>query len=152
MYLFVNFFCKINIDWPRIPHHNLLMIARASIISESEISITVLCLLCSPHNTAVRIKNCSKSTSKLPLREMWWCCGPPSYRLKLKYLLPVSVSYVRRVSMNQEVFEKHLCIKTSHYEKYGWFLVTHRKPSRATTKLMLFTVNKDFDFLISIWF
>ena len=39
------------------------MIARASIISESEVSITVLCLLCSPRYTAVRIKNCSKSMS-----------------------------------------------------------------------------------------
>ena len=60
MYLFVNCFCKINIDWPRIPHH---MIARASIISESEASITVLCLLGSPRYTAVWIKNCSKSMS-----------------------------------------------------------------------------------------
>jgi len=39
------------------------MIARASIISESEVSITVLCLLCSPRYTAIRIKNCSKSMS-----------------------------------------------------------------------------------------
>ena len=63
MYLFVNFFCKINIDWPRIPHHNVVMIARASIISESKVSITVLCLLCLPCYTAVWIKNCSKSMS-----------------------------------------------------------------------------------------
>jgi len=46
-------------------------------------------------------------------------------------------------SMNQEVFEKHLCIKSSYYEKYGQFLVAQRKPSRATTKLTLFTVSKD---------
>ena len=63
MHLFVNFFFKINIDWPRILHHNVVMIARASIISESEVSITVLCLLGSPHYTAVRIKSCSKSMS-----------------------------------------------------------------------------------------
>jgi len=45
---------------------------------------------------------------------------------------------------NQEVFEKYLCIKSSHYEKYGRFLVvTQRKPSRATTILTLFTVSKD---------
>jgi len=42
----------------------------------------------------------------------------------------------------QEVFEKQLCIKSSHHEKYGRFFVTQRKPSRATTKLTLFTVNK----------
>ena len=46
-------------------------------------------------------------------------------------------------STNQEVVEKHLCIKSSHYEKYGRFLVTQWKPSRATTKLMLFIVSKD---------
>ena len=46
-------------------------------------------------------------------------------------------------SANQEVFEKHLCIKSSHYEKYGRFLVTQRNPSRTTTKLTLFTVSKD---------
>jgi len=40
------------------------------------------------------------------------------------------------------VFEKHLCIKSSHYEKYRQFLVTQRKPSHATTKLTLFTVSK----------
>ena len=46
-------------------------------------------------------------------------------------------------STNQEVFENHFCIKYSHYEKYRQFLVTQRKPSRATTKLTLFTVSKD---------
>jgi len=30
---------------PRVPHHKIVMVARASIISESEVSITVLCLL-----------------------------------------------------------------------------------------------------------
>jgi len=47
---------------PHIPHHK---VPHTSIIilSESEVSITVLCLLCSPHYTAVRIENCSKSTS-----------------------------------------------------------------------------------------
>jgi len=43
---------------PHIPHHNIL---RASIISDSEVSVTLLCLLCSPRYTAVRIKNCLKS-------------------------------------------------------------------------------------------
>jgi len=66
----------------------------------------------------------------------------PSYRLKLKCPLPVSVSTMfdsLHSSTNQEVFKKHLC----HYEKYGWFFITQRKPSRATTKLTLFTVSKD---------
>ena len=46
-------------------------------------------------------------------------------------------------STNQELFEKHVCDQSSHYEKYGRFLVTQRKPSRATTKLMVFAVSKD---------
>ena len=50
-------------------------------------------------------------------------------------------------STNQEVFEKHLCIKSSHYEKYRRFLITQRKPTCATTKLKVFTdewdTNKD---------
>ena len=69
----------------------------------------------------------------------------PVYCLKLSIHCP-SLSAVfdsLHSSTNQEVFEKHLCIKSSHYDKYGWFLVTLRKPSRATTKLMLFTVSKD---------
>ena len=46
-------------------------------------------------------------------------------------------------STNQELPEKHLCNKSSHDEKYGLFLITQRKASRATTELMLFTVSKD---------
>jgi len=45
-------------------------------------------------------------------------------------------------NMNQELFEKHLCNQSSHYEKYGRF-VTPRKPSRAITKLTLFPVSKE---------
>ena len=46
--------------------------------------------------------------------------------------------YLLHSSTNQEVFEKHFCIESSHYEIYGQFLVyTQRKPSRATTKLTL---------------
>jgi len=41
---------------PHIPHHKVVMVPRALIISESEVSITVLCLLCSPRYTAVRIE------------------------------------------------------------------------------------------------
>ena len=41
------------------------MIACASIIFESEVSITVLCLVCSPRYTAVRIKNCAEEISSV---------------------------------------------------------------------------------------
>jgi len=46
-------------------------------------------------------------------------------------------------SMNQELFEKHLCNKNSHYEEYGQFLISQRKLSRVTTKINVFTVSKD---------
>ena len=55
------------------------MVARASIISESGLSITVLCFLCSPHYTAVWIKNCSKSTSVIRVtttRNTMVLCAP----------------------------------------------------------------------------
>jgi len=52
---------------PHILHYKVLC---ASIISESEVSITVLCLLCSTRYTAVQIKNCSKSTSVIKVATM----------------------------------------------------------------------------------
>jgi len=110
----LTFFC--NIDWlmnPRIPHHKVVMILYASIISESEVFIMVLCLPCLPHYTAVRIKNCSISMSNQSSHyEKYDGTACPSYPLKLKYPLPFSVSYEIfnsiHSSMNQEVFEKHL--------------------------------------------
>ena len=53
-----------------IPHHKVIMVASSSIISESEVSITVLYLLCSPCYTAVRIKSCFKSTSVIKVATM----------------------------------------------------------------------------------
>ena len=44
-------------------------------------------------------------------------------------------------STNQGLLEKRLCNHSSHYEKHGQS-VMQRKPSRATTKLTLFTVSK----------
>jgi len=84
----------------------------------------------------------------------------PSHRLKLKHhwLCPSLSAMFDSLhsSTNQEVFEKNLCNKSSHYEKYGGFkfLVTQRKPSRATidssiygatTKLTLFTVSNEWN-------
>ena len=43
---------------PRILHHKVVMVLHALIISESQVSITVLC---SPRYTAVQIKNSLKS-------------------------------------------------------------------------------------------
>jgi len=68
----------------------------------------------------------------------------PSCRLKLKYPLPFSVSYVRLVTQHYKLRTVWKALNQgSHYENYGWFLVIQRKPSCATTKLMFFTVSKD---------
>jgi len=146
MYLFVNFFANSNIDWlmnPHILHHK---VPRASIISESKVSITVLCLLCSPHYTAVRNKNCSKSTSVIKVASMKNTMVPHTpvivWNWSIHYPSLSAVFDSLHSSTNQELFEKHLCNKSSCYEKYGRFLVMQRKPSRATTKLTLFTVSK----------
>jgi len=55
---------------PHIPHHKVVLIPRASILSDSEVSITVLFLLFSPYYTAVRISNCSKSTYVIKVATM----------------------------------------------------------------------------------
>ena len=113
---------------PRIPHHK---VARASIISESEVSITVLCLLYSPHYTAVRIKNCSKSTSVIIRSshyEKYSGTAHPSYRLKLKHHCHSLSAMFNSLhcSMNQEVFEKNPCNKSSHYENTDDFSLHKR--------------------------
>jgi len=134
---------------PCIPHHKVVRVARASIISESEVSFTILCLLCSPRYTAVRIKNCSKSTSviKVPTTRNMMVPRAPVIVWNRSIHCPslAAMFDLLHSSTNQKVFEKHLCIKNSHYEK---FLVTQRKPSCtvracATTKLTHFTVSKD---------
>ena len=45
-------------------------------------------------------------------------------------------------SMNQQLFTKHLCNQSIHYEKYEQFPY-EGKPSHATTKSTLFDVIKD---------
>jgi len=52
---------------PRIPHHK---VPRASIISESEVSITVLLSAMFTLLHSSRIKNCSKSTSEIEVATM----------------------------------------------------------------------------------
>jgi len=129
---------------PRILHHKDPC---TSIISESEVSITVLCLLCSPRYTAVQIKNCLKSTCVIKVATMKKTMVPCTPVIVWNWSIHCpSLSAVfdsLHSSTNQEMFEKHLCNKSSHYEKYGWFLVMQRKPSHATIELTLFTVSKD---------
>jgi len=131
---------------PHIPHHKVVMVPHASIISKSKVSITILCLLCSPCYTAVWIKNCSKSTSVIKVATMKNTMGPCapviiwSWSIHCPSLSAMFDSIHNNT--NQELFEKHLCNHGSHYEKYRRFFVMQRKPSCATTKLTLFTVSK----------
>ena len=120
----LTFFAKLILtDIPRI---HVVMIARTSIISESKVSIAVLCLLCSPRYSAVRIKNCLKSMSVIKVATARNRIVPRAPQLSSE--TEVSIALLSQLcfdllhsSTNQEVFEKHLCIKSSHYEKYGRF-------------------------------
>ena len=111
---------------PRILHHKVVTVPHTSIISESEVSITVVCVLYSPRYSAVWIKDCSISMSVIKVTTMklntmvlhasifiWnWSIHCPS----LSAMFNSSHS-----SMNQQLFEKHLCNQGSDYKKYGWF-------------------------------
>jgi len=121
---------------------------RASIISESEVSISVLCLLCSLCYTAVWIKNCSKSTSVIKvatIKKIRWCRVPQwSSKTEVSITFLCQLHSIRYTAVRIKKCLKSTSVyKSSHYEKYGWFLITQRKPSRATTKLTFFTVSED---------
>jgi len=121
------------------PHHKVPL---ASIISKSEVSIMVLYLLCLPCHTAVRIKNCCMSV--IEVKNTMVPCTPVivwNWDIHCPSLSAMSNSL--HSSTNQELFEMHLCVKSSHYEKYRRFLVKQRKPSHTTTKLTPFAVSKD---------
>jgi len=133
---------------PRIPHHKAaVIVARGLIISESEVPITVLCLLCSPRYTAVRIKNYSKNMSvitvatikytvvlRAPIIVKNWSIHCPTLSAMFDSL---------HSSTNQELFEKCPCNQDSHaLWKLQTISITQRKPSCVTTKSMLFTVSK----------
>jgi len=111
------------------------------------ISITVLCLLCSLRYTELWAKNYSKSMSVIKVATKKNTMVPCTLVIVWNWGIHCpSLSAVFNLlhsSTNQELFEKHLRNKSSHYEKYGKFLITQRKPSRATTKLMFFAVSKD---------
>jgi len=86
------------------------MVPHASIISESEVSITVFCLLCLPRYTAGK-NVCSHICNQSSHYEKHDGAACHSYYLKLKYPLPfLSAMFdLLHSSTNQELFEKHLC-------------------------------------------
>jgi len=125
------------------------MVSHDSVISESEVSITVLCLLLYVHpvtqqyesRTVQKVRLYNQSShyeNTMVLRALvvvWnWSIHCPSLSAMFDSL---------HSSTNQELFGKHLCNQGSHYGKCGQFLVMQRKPSHTTTKLTLFTVSKD---------
>ena len=72
MYLFVNYFCKINIDWPRIPHQKVPHIPFISMRSEVSIHYASF-QLCSSCYTAVQINSLkSNSVIKVTLKKWGW--------------------------------------------------------------------------------
>jgi len=104
---------------------------RTSIISESEVAITVYCLLCSPCYTAVGIKNCWKSMSVIKVattkNTMVPCAPVVVWNCSIHYPSLSAMFDLLHSSMNQGLFEKRLCNKSSHYEKYGRFLVMQKE-------------------------
>ena len=95
------------IDWlmnPKILHHKVVMVRHTQITFESEVSMTVLCQLYSPHCTAVQINSSLKGTSVIKMAVMKNTDGTlhPSYHLKLNYPWPFSVSYARLVTQQYE--------------------------------------------------
>jgi len=104
-----------------IPYHKVVMVLCASITSEIKVSIMVFCLLCLPCYTAVQIKNYWKSTSvaiyvanmnsadSLHTPVIVW-----SWSI---HFTPLSAMFNSlNSSLNQELFEKHLCNHGKHYE------------------------------------
>ena len=87
-----------------------------------------------------RIKNCSKSTSAhRDIFRKKWCRTSQLYQLSyekwsIHYASLLTVFNPLHNSMNQELFDKHLCYKNSRYEKYGRFPLREGKPSRAIAK------------------
>jgi len=126
---------------PRILHQRF-HIPQLYFESEQK-SITVLCLLWSHYYKEVQIKTCLKSTQSSHYEKLMPCAPVIVWDWSIHYP-PLSAMFDSlHSSTNQELFENHLCNKSSHYEKYKQFLITQRKPLCATTKLMPFTVSKD---------
>jgi len=112
-----------NLDYlinPSIPQQWFRM--RAPIISENEVSIMVLCLLCSPSYTAVCIKNCSKSISVIKVAAVKNTIVPHAPTIVRNWSVhcpPLSAMFNSLHSSTNQ--EKHLCNQGSHHEKYRQF-------------------------------
>ena len=142
MYLFVNFFANSNIDWPmnpRISHHKV----RTPQLYLRVKSITILCFLCSLRYSAIRIKNCSKSTSVITVATMkiWWCCAP-----QLLSETEVSISLLCQLCLTcHTAVQIKNCLKSTRVLKIATMKIQtiSRYAKKAITCNHLFTVSKD---------
>jgi len=134
---------------PRIPHHMVVMVLRASIISESKVSTMVLCLRCLPHCTAVRTKNCPKSTPAIKVATMkntmvlhapviiWNWSSLPCQLCSTRYTT-IQINNCSKSTSGIKV-----ATMKNMEDSLGAISVTQRKPIRGITKLTLFTLSKD---------
>jgi len=85
---------------PRIPHHKLVKVARASIIQYLRVKYPLPFFVCYVHPVTQQYKSrvCNQSSHY----EKYDGTAHPSYRLKLNYPLLFSISYVRLVTQQYE--------------------------------------------------
>ena len=142
---------------PHILHHKAVMVPHASIVSENEISITVLCLL---------YLSCLHSSTNQELFEKHVCNQSkhyekyngavcPSYWMKLKYPLPFSVSYAWLITpqwksrsvwkapkfLSRWIIERLSLFTTKdiiYFEVYNIYGTTQHRPfaTKATVKVV----------------
>ena len=123
---------------PLIPHHKVQC---SSSISESEVQVSITIFVSNVH--PVQIKNWLKYVAVNKVANMKNTMVVVVLNWSIHCLSLSAIFDSLHSSMNQELFEKHICSKSCHYEKYRRFCITQRKPSHATTKLMLFTLRID---------
>ena len=118
---------------------------------KNEVSITLCCQLCSTRYTALRFKNCSKSTSAIHAynKIKKWCHVPQLYNISYRVKSEVSITFrcqlcstpytaVRIKNCSKSISAiKIATMKNSDDFRY------EGKPSRVTAKSTLFAVSKD---------
>ena len=105
------------------------------------------CQLCSTHYTAVRIKNCLKSTSETQKKGLRWCRTPQLCKLSSEREVYITFRCwlcstrhtavrIKSYSKSTSAIEVATMKNTDDFHYEG-------KPSCATTKSTLFAANKD---------
>ena len=156
VYLFVNFFLQIIIMTGKPMYttsKERIGTVRPCYINnrlKSEVSITLRCQLCSTvttqHYKSRTVRKVSLQFTHTTSKES---AAYPSYinnhlKSEVSIMLHCQLCMFNPLhsSTNQQLFEKHLCNQSSHYEKYRRFPY-EGKPSCATAKSTLFAVSKN---------